>query len=84
VRPRSSSRARTGLLNCRGGRGRCGVLLEAVDEEEGADEDEGTDEDGGTSDWDVGVEGRRSGERNGALTGVRRRRRFGSRSSMKY
>jgi len=30
---------------------------------------------------DVGVDGRRRGERNGALKGVRRRR-FGSRSNM--
>jgi hypothetical protein len=73
VRPRSSLRAKTGDLNWRGGRGRWGVVL-AVEEDEGREE---------ASDWDwaVGVEGRRRGERKGALTGVRRRR-LGSRSSM--
>jgi hypothetical protein len=73
VRPRSSLRAKTGDLNWRRGRGRWGVVL-AVEEDEGREE---------ASDWDwaVGVEGRRRGERKGALTGVRRRR-LGSRSSM--
>jgi hypothetical protein len=81
VRDSSLLRPRTGLLNDRCGRERTGVdtagefrIVEGLRIEVGVD--------GSAVEADVvGVDGRRRGDRNGAFSGVNRRR-FGSRSSM--
>jgi len=81
VRPCSSFLVSMGLRNWRGGRGRSGVVWGGlgVDGVVGSVVDEPVME--GMEGLVDGVEGRRSGERKGAFTEVRRRR-LGSRSSI--